>query len=218
MKGLFSWDSPWVQRFAMLTNLVMLNLLWLVCCIPLFTAGAATTALYYTIFRYHTKEDDEVLKPFFRAFKTNFKQATLLPLPLIAVLAVLVVEIAYLLTSGQGVAMLFVMIIVAVFLLCMLMHLLPLIGRFEMKANALLRTAFSLTILHFPITLVMIALLLVPAGIFVYDISLFLRLSVVWVGIWFALAAFLNGKLLLNIWAKHIPSQEQPEEKIESIA
>ena len=49
-------------------------------------------------------------------FKTNFKQATLLPLPLIAVLAVLVVEIAYLLTSGQGVAMLFVMIIVAVFL------------------------------------------------------------------------------------------------------
>ena len=217
MKGLFSWDSPWVQRFAMLTNLVMLNLLWLICCIPLFTAGAATTALYYTIFRYHTKEDDEVLKPFFRAFKTNFKQATLLPLPLIAVLAVLVVEIAYLLTSGQGVAMLFVMIIVAVFLLCMLMHLLPLIGRFEMKANALLRTAFSLTILHFPLTLVMIALLLVPAGIFVYDISLFLRLSVVWVGVWFALAAFLNGKLLLNIWSKHLPPQAKPEEEHDSM-
>ena len=208
MKGFFSWDSPWMQKFAMLTNLVILNLLWLVCCIPLFTAGAATTALYYTTLRYHTKEDDESLKPFFRAFKANFKQATLLPLPLIAVFAALVAEIAYLLTSGQGMAMLFILIIVSVFLLCMLMHLLPLMGRFEMSANALLRTAFSLTLLHFPLTLVMIALLLVPAGIFIFDISLFLRLSVVWVGIWFALATFLNGKLLLKIWAKHIPAEK----------
>ena len=41
MKELFNLNSPWVQRFAMLTNLVCLNILWLVCCIPVFTAGAA---------------------------------------------------------------------------------------------------------------------------------------------------------------------------------
>ena len=46
MKELFSLNSPWVKRFAMLTNLVILNLLWLVCCIPVFTIGAATAALY----------------------------------------------------------------------------------------------------------------------------------------------------------------------------
>ena len=60
MKEQFNLNSPWVQRFAMLTNLVMLNILWLVCCIPIFTAGAATAAMYHTVFQYHSKEDDEL--------------------------------------------------------------------------------------------------------------------------------------------------------------
>ena len=44
MKDVFSLNSPWMQRFAMLTNLVVLNFLWLACCLPVFTAGAATAA------------------------------------------------------------------------------------------------------------------------------------------------------------------------------
>ena len=53
-----------------------LNLLWLVCCIPVFTAGAATTAVYYVTLKLVRDEDDSTIKSFFRSFIQNFKQAT----------------------------------------------------------------------------------------------------------------------------------------------
>lgn len=208
MKEAFNLNSPWVQRFAMLTNLVMLNILWLICCIPVFTAGAATSALYYTIFQYHTKVDDAVLKPFFHAFKVNFKQSTIFLLPLLVVLALLGFDMVYLISHGTGVAVLF-LLIVAVFLVAgMMVHLFPLIARFNMDGKALVRTAFSLVVLHLPATITVILLTVLPVFLLLFQPSLFLRLGVAWAGVWYALIAYLFGKLLLKIWEKHTPSDQ----------
>ena len=206
MKEQFNLNSPWVQRFAMLTNLVMLNILWLVCCIPFFTAGAATAAMYHTIFQYHSKEDDEVLRPFFRAFRANFKQATLLLLPLLAVLALLVFDMVYLVANGKGIAALFLLIVLGFFVMGIMVHLFPLIARFNMDAKALLRTAFSLVMLHLPATLTVIALTLLPIFLLLFQPALFLRLGVAWAGVWFAAIAYFFGRFLLKVWNKHTPS------------
>ena len=74
MKGLFRWDSPFSQKLALVGNLIMLNILWIVCSLPIITMGAATTALYYTVFQYQTNGEDAVFRPFFRGFAKNFKQ------------------------------------------------------------------------------------------------------------------------------------------------
>jgi uncharacterized membrane protein YesL len=208
MKELFNLNSPWVQRFAMLTNLVCLNILWLVCCIPVFTAGAATAALYHTVFLYHNKEDDAVLGPFFRAFRTNFKQSTLLFLPLFAALLLVVFDLVYLASYGKGTAVLFLLILVVLLLMGMLIHLFPLIARFDMNAKALLRTAFSLTALHLPGTLTVIALLVLPVVLLLFFPDWFLRFGVVWAGVWFSAIAYFFGKFLLKIWNKHVPAEE----------
>lgn len=206
MKEQFNLNFPWVQRFAMLTNLVMLNILWLVCCIPIFTAGAATAAMYHTIFQYHSKEDDEVLRPFFRAFRANFKQATLLLLPLLAVLALLVFDMVYLVANGKGIAALFLLIVLGFFVMGIMVHLFPLIARFNMDAKALLRTAFSLVMLHLPATLTVIALTLLPIFLLLFQPALFLRLGVAWAGVWFAAIAYFFGRFLLKVWNRHTPS------------
>lgn len=208
MKELFNLNSPWVQRFAMLTNLVCLNILWLVCCIPVFTAGAATAALYHTVFLYHNKEDDAVLRPFFRAFRTNFKQSTLLFLPLFAALLLVVFDLVYLASYGKGTAVLFLLILVILLLMGMLIHLFPLIARFDMNAKALLRTAFSLTALHLPGTLTVIALLVLPVILLLFFPDWFLRFGVVWAGVWFSAIAYFFGKFLLKIWNKHVPAED----------
>lgn len=208
MKELFNLNSPWVQRFAMLTNLVMLNILWLICCIPIFTAGAATSALYYTVFRYHNKEDDAVLRPFFHAFRVNFRQATLLLLPLLALLALLAYETLYLVSHAAGTAVLFLLIIVAVLLTGILVHLFPLIARFEMRTTALLRTAFSLTLLHLPATLLVIALAFLPFFLLFLFPAQFLQFGAAWAGIWYALIAYLFGRFLLKIWSRHTRADE----------
>ena len=208
MKELFNLNSPWVQRFAMLTNLVCLNVLWLACCIPVFTAGAATSALYHTVFLYHNKEDDAVLRPFFRAFRANFKQSTLLFLPLMAALVLVVFDLVYLASYGKGTAVLFLLILVVLLLMGMLIHLFPLIARFDMNAKALLRTAFSLVALHLPATLTVIALTLLPVFLLVFHPSLFLRFGVAWAGVWFSAIAYFFGKFLLKIWNKHVLAEE----------
>lgn len=76
MGKIFRWDSPLMRLMMLITNLVCLNVLWLLCCLPVITAGAATTAMYYVVFQYITKQDDSVLRPFFKAFKENFKTLT----------------------------------------------------------------------------------------------------------------------------------------------
>ena len=204
MKELFNLNSPWVQRFAMLTNLVMLNILWLICCVPIVTAGAATAALYHTVFQYHTKVDDAVLLPFFRGFRSNFKQSTLLLLPLVALLGLLGFDMIYLASRGQGTAILFLLIVATFFVMGILAHLFPLIARFDMNAKALLRTAFSMVILHFPATFLVISLTLLPGFLLVVFPAQFLQFGVAWAGVWFAAIAYFFGKFLLKAWNKHI--------------
>ena len=206
MKEQFNLNSPWVQRFAMLTNLVMLNILWLVCCIPVFTAGAATSALYHTIFQYHTKMDDAVLLPFFRGFRSNFKQSTLLLPPLLAALALIGFDIVYLVSRGKGTAVIFLLIVAALFLMGILVHLFPLIARFDMDAKALLRTCVSLVALHLPSTLLVIVLAFLPLFLLAVFPSLFLRFGVAWAGVWYSAIAYFFGRFLLKIWEKHAPS------------
>ena len=43
---LFSMDGKFLETFNKITDLVTLNILWLLCCIPIITIGASTSALY----------------------------------------------------------------------------------------------------------------------------------------------------------------------------
>ena len=73
-----SYDSKFGQLLLKGCYSCWLNLLWLVCCLPVFTAGAATTALWYVCLKCAHGEETSVTAMFFRAFKQNFKQATVL--------------------------------------------------------------------------------------------------------------------------------------------
>lgn len=70
-----------------LIDIVWLGLLWLACSLPLITLGAASTALYYSMVKCVRHERSRATKEFFRAFRLNFRQATLLWLLCLGVLA-----------------------------------------------------------------------------------------------------------------------------------
>lgn len=80
-----SYDSPFSQLLLKLCYACYLNLLWFVCCIPIFTIGASTTALYYTTLKITREEDRSLTRMFFRAFRENFRQSTVLWLILFAI-------------------------------------------------------------------------------------------------------------------------------------
>ena len=74
----FSYDSQFGRLFLKLSYACCLNVLWLVCCLPVFTIGASTTALYYTSFKIAKDEGSFITTMFFRSFRQNFKQATVI--------------------------------------------------------------------------------------------------------------------------------------------
>lgn len=86
---IFSYESKFSQVLLKFCSACYLNLLWILCSLPIFTMGAATTALYYGTLKIVRGEDSHLTKLFFRSFRQNFKQATLLWLILLAVGALL---------------------------------------------------------------------------------------------------------------------------------
>ncbi len=80
----FSYDSPFGQLLIKLCYGCCLNGIWLICCLPIFTVGASTTALYYTALKIVRDEDRSCFRLFFRSFRENFRQATVLWLILLA--------------------------------------------------------------------------------------------------------------------------------------
>ena len=85
----FSYDSRFSQLLLKVAQSCYLNLLWIVCSLPIFTAGAATTALYSVTLKMVRGEEGAVGASFFRAFRENFRQATVLWLILLLAGAVL---------------------------------------------------------------------------------------------------------------------------------
>ena len=215
MGNIFRWDSPFAQKLAMVGNSILLNVLWLLCSLPVVTMGASTAALYYVVFQYQTSDETAVIKPFFRAFVKNFKQATLLWIPTLAIITLLILDLRYLFAYGGSSLMWVVIIVASVVFLMIQTQLLPQVARFENKLGTIIKNAALLTILHMPSAFLMATLNILPVVIFLLLPVEFMRWLPLWVGIYFALVAYMNGRMLLKQWAKHIPPEVDEGEENE---
>ena len=69
-------DTPVLLMLAKACNIILLTLVWAVCCAPVVTIGAATTALYTVMWRISAGQDVRVIREFWDAMRTNWKVAT----------------------------------------------------------------------------------------------------------------------------------------------
>ena len=92
MGKLFNLDSPFMQFMNRVADLMWLNILFVICCIPVITIGPSLTAMYYITLKMVRNEESYITKGFFKSFRQNFLQATILWIMLLAILAVLFVD------------------------------------------------------------------------------------------------------------------------------
>ena len=71
MGGFFSLDSKFMQAMSRVADLIILNVIYLVTCLPVITIGAASTALYTVCFRLGTAREGSLVKGYFRAFRDD---------------------------------------------------------------------------------------------------------------------------------------------------
>jgi uncharacterized membrane protein YesL len=73
---IFNAESPLMEGLSKVADLVILNLLVLLCCIPVITAGAALTGMHYVLLKMARDEEGYIVRSYFKSFKENFLQAT----------------------------------------------------------------------------------------------------------------------------------------------
>ena len=148
-----------IRVTTMISYLVWLNLLTLLCCIPIVTAGAAFTAMHEQLQLISRREEGYITRRFFTTFRSNLKQATLLWLPFMLIFAGCVADVVILMTS-PGLIPNYIMIpagaagLIAWFVF---QWVFPLQARFEGGFGVVMRMAFLLSAARFPRTFFMAA-------------------------------------------------------------
>lgn len=211
MKKLFRYDSPiikWVNRMG---RLVILNILWFICCLPIFTIGAATAAMYRVAMALAQKREDvSVAGDFFRAFRSNFKQGTLVWLILLIPTLLILLNLSLLLSGGLGYGMVsyIICLIPVPPLLFISAYVFAYVATFEDKPLRTILNAAIISIANLPKTLLMVILNLLPLAVYLLATEIFLRLLFVWLLFAFALIAYLNSKLILIAFRPYLPQPD----------
>ena len=148
MNRLLNPESPLMQFITKITYSAYLNILWFICCIPIFTIGASTTALFYVTLKMAKNEEGNITRAFFRSFKENFKQGTIIWLILLIAGIVLGFD-GYTLyhmrfTNAFWTIITAIFIIVVVAYAIILMYIFPLLARFQNTTWAMFKNSIMI--------------------------------------------------------------------------
>lgn len=217
LQGIFNYDNPVWRFIGKLGDLMILNLLWIICSIPIFTIGASTTAVYYVTMKLVRDDDGYTFRNYFKSFKENFKQATVIWLLMLVTGIVLGFDLYFFFFVLSGASLLKTVFTAAIgaltlIWLCMFSYVFPLQCRFYNPVKKTLFNAFFMSIRHFFHTLGMLVLdgLLLVIGVF--SIYYMPQVTVLAVMFGFPLIAFVNSYVLNPIFNKYIPEEENHEE------
>lgn len=155
MWRIFDSENPVMRALGVACDLLVLNLLALLCCVPIVTAGASITALNDIVIRLVRQEDEYLVRPFFRSFAANWKKATLLWLLVLLAAALLgfdyLAALSYIPTLRVGILAL------GIIAFAVVLYAFALLARYENTLCATLKNAAVLAVAYFPRTLGMLA-------------------------------------------------------------
>ena len=216
MKSIFSYDGKLFQIAERVGNLILLNLLYLLFCIPIVTIGPATAALHYVTLKYAADEEDRVWAPFIHSFKQNLKQGVLVGLLTTGLGVFLAFDLYYIYQMVSAGQTLDKIVLVLVALACVLYlmgtaYIYPLLARYDNSIRQMFRTAIILAIRHLPATICLAIISAVPIAMIMYSpVTLMIALSL-YVFIGFSALAFFQDQLIVRIFWQYTPREGTEE-------
>ena len=194
MSRFFNPDNPIMEFIAKIFDLILLNLIFIFSCVPIITIGASTSALSYVTLKMVRGEDPYIWQNFWKSFRQNFKQGTLIWV--FSILVFIFLGMDFYIINSQNT----VLVALSVFL-----YVFPVISHFVCSTAQALKNAVFMTFGHLPYTLVM----LVITGLILYLCACSVKtfaLVVVISGICgFSVVAFIYSILFDRIFKKYEP-------------
>ena len=213
--NIFDLESPLMRALGRVADLIILNLITFFCCIPVITAGASLTALHYMCLKMVRDEETYLIRGYFKSFKENFKQSTLIWLILLLAFALVAGDIAvmYYAIIEFPFIIRYAVLVMGIVVLCTSMYVFPMQAKFANPIRNTLKNAFKASILQFPKTLVMIALLFVAPLMILFSEKLLPIVFLFCFSFHAYLSALMYNKFFRRIEDSHpVPQAAQQDE------
>lgn len=210
-------EGPLANLLNRLMDLILLNVLWFVCCLPVFTIGAATCGLYEVTIRYALYESPPVTSTFFEAFQRHFRKATLLFLLFLAAGLFLAVDLWCAFQWKSSIQFLVFVVILAVgyFYLAVLSHVFPVQTYFHTGVKESVKKAFLLSMSNGIFTVFIMVLNLMPIFLILLFPTYFGQILFFYFVIGFSVIAYLCSLHLIRLFdpVRAKEAQELEEEQ-----
>ena len=160
MSRFFNPANPVMEFIAKIFDLVILNLIFIFSCVPIITIGASTSALSYVTLKMVRGEDPYIWRNFWKSFRQNFKQGTLVWI--FSILIFIFLGMDFYIINSQNTS-LFAVVRILLWIVCavalsVFLYVFPVISHFVCTTKQALKNALLMTFGHLPYTLMMLAL------------------------------------------------------------
>ena len=207
MDNLFEYDNKFFEVLGKITDIIILNLLCIVSCMPIITIGASITATYFVALQMVRNEETYIIREFIKGFKENFIFSTKVWSIILIIGLVLSFDFyisRLILNEYMRITLQFILTIVSIIFIFLLTYVFPIISKFENTIKNTMINSILISIQHLPKTIFMVLINLSP-------IILTLTLSNYWGQILFfytvmgfASITYINSMFFNKIFEKYI--------------
>lgn len=211
-------ENPVVQGIGRIVDFIILNLLWLVCSIPIITIGASTTALYTVTLKLVKNEEGYIVRGFLKAFKENLKQSTVIWLIFLLADIILIVDLSAMRLMSGNIASFFriLLLIMGCMLLSAMIYAFGLQARFVNTVKNTVKNAVILVFAKLPYTVLLIVVTIVPVIITFWTTRTLMIGFTIWMFVGVALVACLQSWIMRKVFDQ-LGEPEKAEEETEAI-
>ena len=208
MDRLFNMDNKFFVFMGRVADLIILNLLCILCCLPIVTAGASVTAMFYVTLKMARNEESYIVRSFFKSFKENFKQAAIINIIMLlaGILLYIDMTISRSMEGALGSVLTIIFMIILLLYAMLFIYIYPVLAKFYNTVKNTFTNAFLMSIRHLPYTILMIVVSLVPLAVFfIPNAQLQSTVLLILFLLGFSAIAYCNSHFLGRIFGNYIP-------------
>ncbi len=206
MRKILTFEGPIIQFFHKTGELIIATMLFLLFCIPIVTAGASATSLYYTVIKSVRRDRGYVPTEFMRSLRRTLGKGSILSIGIFVWFGLL--WIGRMQTDGHRALLYTVLIIVSI---GVFVYIFPVLSRFEMNLIGIVKLSFVMSIRYFYYTIP----ILIGTVLLVWFQYFYLPIPCIFVlpGVWCYVVTFMMEKALLG----YMPTKEEAEKSGQSV-
>lgn len=211
----FNWTDNVVMRaLGKMGDMICLNVMWVICCVPIITIGASTVALYTVMLKMVKNEEGYIFRGFLKAFKTNFKQSTIIwiILLLLGILWTVDFRVAGVIPGMAGIVLRALFLTLGFVLLSVTIYIFPLTARYENSIKGTFKNALILTVAKLPYTFLMVAIVVAAVFASLWSAFTLLFSLPLWLFFGVSLIVWINSYILRRVFVVFENSDSTGEE------